>query len=51
MTPDDMNVLIDAHLQPLTDEDMKGMTNPPSKIDGEKEEKRKTQVLIKRMID
>lgn len=30
MTPDDINALIDAHTDPLTDEDLAEMTKPPS---------------------
>nr|XP_032836090.1 tigger transposable element-derived protein 1-like [Petromyzon marinus] len=38
MTLDDINALIDAHSQPLTDEDLAEMTKPPSEDDGEEEE-------------
>ncbi|XP_055078751.1 tigger transposable element-derived protein 1-like [Periophthalmus magnuspinnatus] len=38
MTPDDMNALIDAHSQSLTDEDLAEMTMPPSEDEGEEEE-------------
>lgn len=38
MTPDEINALIDAHSQPLTDEDPAEMTKPPSEDEGEEEE-------------
>ena len=38
MTADEVNDLIDAHAQPLTDEDLAEMTKPPSEDDGEEEE-------------
>lgn len=33
MTADEVNDLIDAHAQPLTDEDLAEMTKPPSEDD------------------
>lgn len=38
MTPDDINALVDAHSQPLTDDDLAEMTKPPSEYEGEEEE-------------
>ncbi|KAE8278051.1 Tigger transposable element-derived protein 1 [Larimichthys crocea] len=38
MTADEVNDLIDAHAQPLTDKDLAEMTKPPSEDDGEEEE-------------
>ena len=37
MTADEVNDVIDAHAQPLTDEDLAEMTKPPSENDGEEE--------------
>uniref|UniRef100_A0A671Y3U3 DDE-1 domain-containing protein n=1 Tax=Sparus aurata TaxID=8175 RepID=A0A671Y3U3_SPAAU len=38
MTPDDINALVDAHSQPLTDDDLAEMTKPPSEYEEEEEE-------------
>lgn len=47
MTAEDVNSLIDAHSQPLTDEDLAEMTKPASEEEVEEDEKEVSVVVVK----